>query len=37
MEFSPRNVATDKDGNIVLLDLLFDSDVLRKRRQQAAR
>lgn len=36
MEFSPRNVATDKDGNIVLLDLLFDSDVLRKRRQQAA-
>ena len=33
MEFSPRNVATDADGNLVLLDLLYDKDLLLRKRQ----
>ena len=34
VEFSPSNTATDKDGNLVLLDLLFDRDAVRKSFQQ---
>jgi hypothetical protein len=33
MEFSPRNVATDADGNLVLLDLLYDKDLVLRKRQ----
>lgn len=37
MEFSPRNVATDADGNLILLDLLYDRDGVLRKRQQARR
>ena len=37
MEFSPRNVATDAEGNIVLLDLLYDREGVSRKRQQARR
>jgi hypothetical protein len=36
-EFSPRNLATDAKGNLVLLDMLFDRDVLRRLRAQRAK
>lgn len=32
-EFSPRNLATDARGNLVLLDVLFDKEALLKRRK----
>ena len=31
-EFSPRNLATDAKGNLILLDVLFDAEQVRKRR-----
>ena len=37
MEFTPRNAATDYEGNLVLLDLLFDRNALRRRRAQISR
>jgi len=32
-EFSPRNLATDARGNLVLLDVLFDKEALLRRRE----
>ena len=32
-EFSPRNLATDARGNLVLLDVLFDKEALLRRRK----
>ena len=32
MEFSPRNAATDAQGNLILLDLLFDRRAVRRKR-----
>lgn len=40
-EFSPRNLASDKAGNLVLLDVLFDTEqvgaLMRNRAQERAR
>jgi hypothetical protein len=35
-EFSPRNLATDSKGNLILLDVLFDLETVQKRRSAAA-
>jgi len=37
MEISPRNLAVDDDGNLVLLDILFDAKLVRNIRQQEAK
>ena len=38
MEISPRNLAVDEQGNLVLLDLMYDAELVRRiRRQQVAR
>lgn len=34
-ELSPRNLATDDAGNLVLLDVLVDKEAVRKRRRAA--
>ena len=31
-EFSPRNLATDRNGNLILLDVLFDAELVAKKR-----
>ena len=36
-EFSPRNLATDADGTLVLLDPLFDQEKLQAKRQRERR
>ena len=36
-EFSPRNLATDDAGNLVLLDPLFDREKLQAKRQRERR
>lgn len=33
MEISPRNVATDAAGNLVLLDIMFDQDLMNRIRE----
>jgi hypothetical protein len=35
-EFSPRNLATDEAGNLVLLDVLYDRERLTQLRRAAA-
>ena len=37
IEFSPRNVATDEQGNIVLLDLIFSADAVSRANEQKLR
>jgi len=32
LEFSPRNLAVDDDGNLVLLDVMFDAELLNSMR-----
>lgn len=36
-EFSPRNLGTDADGNLVLLDVLYDKEALVRRRMNRTR
>jgi hypothetical protein len=36
-EFSPRNLATDDAGNLVLLDVLYDRERLAQMRREAAK
>lgn len=31
-EFSPRNLATDRNGNLILLDVLFDAEQVQRKR-----
>jgi hypothetical protein len=31
-EVSPRNLATDRNGNLILLDVLFDAELVQRRR-----
>lgn len=35
-EFPPRNLAQDADGNLILLDVIFDLDALQKLRREKA-
>ena len=35
-EFSPRNLATDEAGNLILLDVLYDREALTRLRRAAA-